>query len=370
MTADTTMMMLMIIAIMPIVGILLAIIPYLVKKGEVFAVTVPETSVQDPFIKGLKLRYTLIVFALTVLLTLLSLAFLLAQNELGVIVTMGIGTLLLCAGSYALMLYFRKKVRGYKTSMGWVAQHQERTAVVLGMEVPRPISLAWNLLYLPIIAITAAVGYFGYGLMPGQIPIHMGLNGEINTMMDKNTLVIWIPVVVQVFMALCFFSSHWIITRSKRLSDPGAPAVSSLAYGMFAHAQSLYIVAGGLLMAAALITMPLSFMGRMSLMQTAVLIVIAAFVLIIGALVVSVVYGQGGARVFKRMQETSILLADEDQHWKLGVFYFNRDDPNWFLPARFGIGWTCNFARPFVWVLGVLLTVLTIAFIVVMLAMT
>jgi len=370
MMADTTMMMLMIVALIPIVGIFLAIIPYLVKKSEVFAVTVPESSAQDPYIKKLKLRYLLIVFGLTVLLTLLSLVFLLAKSELGVIVSMGIGTLLLCGGSYALMLYFRKKVKAYKDSMGWVAQHQERTAVVMGMAVPRPISLAWNLLYLPIIAVTAAIGYLGYGLMPEQIPMQLGLNGEVSTIVDKNTYVILIPVVIQFFLALCFASSHWIITRSKRLSDPGAPAVSSLAYGMFAHAQSLYIVAGGLLLAAAFVTMPLTFMGVMSLMQTAILIIIAAFVLIIGALVVSVVYGQGGARVFKRMQESNILLADEDQHWKLGVFYFNRDDSNWFLPARFGIGWTVNFARPFVWIFSFALVVVTIAFIIVIITMT
>ncbi|MDO4443020.1 MAG: DUF5808 domain-containing protein [Slackia sp.] len=40
---------------------------------------------------------------------------------------------------------------------------------------------------------------------------------------------------------------------------------------------------------------------------------------------------------------------DDDAHWKLGIFYFNPDDPSIWLPERFGIGWTVNFARPAAW---------------------
>ena len=369
-TADITMLMLLIIAILPITGIFLALIPYLVKKGEVFAVTVPESSVGDPFIKNLKRRYLLMTLGLTAVLTLISIIFLLAGNELGAVLSMGISAVLICFGSFALMLFFRKKVRAYKTEQGWVAEHQERTAVVMGMAIPRPVSLAWHLLYLPIILATAAIGYHGFAAMPEIIPLQVGFDGEISTEVAKTPLVIWLPVLIQVFLALCFVSSHWMITRSKWLSDPGAPAASALAYGMFAHAQSLYLVAGGLVLGAAMVMMPLTFMGVLSLMQAAVLLLLAAFLLLIGAIVISLVYGQGGARVFKRMQESNVLLADEDAHWKLGIFYFNRDDPNLFLPARFGIGWTCNFARPFVWVLIVALVAVTTAFVVSMLMLT
>ena len=370
MTVDTTMLLLFVIAILPITGILLALIPYLVKKGEVFAVTVPETSVSDPFIKGLKRRYLLITLGLTALLSAVSLLFLLAQNELGVVISMAVGATLICVGSFALMLFFRKKVSTYKAEQGWVAAHQESAAVVMGMVIPRPVSLAWNLLYLPVIAATAAVGYFGYAAMPEVIPMQMGFNGEISTEVAKSPLVIWVPVAIQAFLGLCFVSSHWMITRSKWLTDPGAPASSALAYGMFAHAQSLYLVGGGLVLAAVMVMMPLSFMGLITLMQSAVFLLLATLVLVIGALVIGVVYGQGGARVFKRMQESSVLLSDDDAHWKLGVFYFNRDDPNLFLPARFGIGWTCNFARPFVWVLIGLLIAASLVFVVVMNALT
>ena len=33
-----------------------------------------------------------------------------------------------------------------------------------------------------------------------------------------------------------------------------------------------------------------------------------------------------------------------------GIFYFNPDDPAVWVPKRFGIGYTLNFARPAAWI--------------------
>jgi uncharacterized membrane protein len=41
----------------------------------------------------------------------------------------------------------------------------------------------------------------------------------------------------------------------------------------------------------------------------------------------------------------------QDKYWKLGVFYFNRDDPAVVIEKRFGLGYTLNFARPITWII-------------------
>jgi uncharacterized membrane protein len=38
--------------------------------------------------------------------------------------------------------------------------------------------------------------------------------------------------------------------------------------------------------------------------------------------------------------------VDDDEHWKGGVFYVNRDDPALMVPRRFGLGWTVNLGHP------------------------
>ena len=157
--------------------------------------------------------------------------------------------------------------------------------------------------------------------------------------------------------------AHWTILRSKRPSNPSAPATSALAYGMFARAQSILLVAGGLALSVLGPVMELSFIGVTGLEQAGVFVVALALVIVVGSIVVSLVYGQGGSRVFSRMAASERLLADDDEHWKLGVFYYNPDDASLFLPERFGIGWTMNWARPAVWAIMLAGLVLTVAFV-------
>lgn len=367
-TIDITAILVFVVAILPITGIFLAVTPYLMRKGEVFAVTVPTVSIRDPYLTKLKHRYTLFVVILTIIVTLVSTLFLLQKNEMGVLISMIAGVFFIFLGAYALMLYYRKKVGIYKIAQNWQAEHQESTAVLNEMNVPEPLSLKWNLLYIPILIVTAIAGYLGYDAMPAQIPMQVGIGGEITNWAEKTPWIIGLPVLIEAFFAACFCVAHWAIIRSKRYSDPSSPASSKYAYGMFARAQSIYLLVGGLIMTAAMIAMPFNFMGIISFMQSITLVLGAALILIVAAIVVSVVYGQGGARVFRRMQESDTLLADDDRYWKLGIFYYNPEDPSWFLPARFGIGWTCNFARPIVWVFTAGIIAVSIAFMVVIMA--
>jgi uncharacterized membrane protein len=66
--------------------------------------------------------------------------------------------------------------------------------------------------------------------------------------------------------------------------------------------------------------------------------------------------GQGGSRLVAAEKFSSASGAPvgdrtRDQYWKLGVFYFNRDDAAIFVEKRFGLGYSLNFARPMAWVI-------------------
>jgi uncharacterized membrane protein len=41
-----------------------------------------------------------------------------------------------------------------------------------------------------------------------------------------------------------------------------------------------------------------------------------------------------------------VIDRDDDRHWLGGLLYYNPDDPEPFVPKRFGFGWTINFAHP------------------------
>ena len=149
--------------------------------------------------------------------------------------------------------------------------------------VPRAISLNGTCCTCPSWPSPSPVGAVGLRAYARHDSHAYGFDGTVNDWTEKTPLILWMPVLIQGFMAACFVFSHWTIARSKKWAEPGAPATSALAYGLFARAQSIYLVAGGVVIAVAMIAMPLSFMNVIDLGQAAVFIMIAAIVLCVGA---------------------------------------------------------------------------------------
>lgn len=354
-----------------ILGLLLAFTPHLMRKNECFAVTIPAVAQADPRLVALKKRYTSLMITLTVILTVVSViasSLMITGTEQSNNSTTVIGIVLECVSifgltviSFILMLQNRRKVQEIKRDEGWTAKHQEIATAIAEKDFPKPLPLTWNILYIPIILGTLALGLVLYPTMPETIPMHSDLSGNVDRWEPKSLgNVIGFPVIFDLFMAACFVFSHWMILRSKRHSDPDAPATSALAYGLFARAQSIFLLIAGVVITSSIgILFLLSSAGLATLGQTTVIIIVISLFILIGCLALSLIYGQAGSRVFKRMQENDTLLADDDTHWKLGVFYFNPEDASIFLPERFGIGWTMNFARPAAWAIilgGILIT--------------
>lgn len=364
MNQETMSIMFALVAIIPVLGFLVAATPFLMRRGEVFAVTVPTAAATDSYLRRLKHRFSVIVAIATILLTAAGAVSVIACNEQALLVVLVVSTLLLCAGSYALMLRYRAKTQVYKKQQGWKAEVQESVASVGAELAPKAVSLKWSLLYVPVILLTLAVGAVGYPYLPDMVPMHTDFAGNVNSWTPKGPGVVLFPVAVQVFMSACFAFSHWSITRSKKALNPEAPAASAWAYGMFARAQSVFLVVAGLVLTLAIgVTFELSALSVISLQRAAVIMTVACLPVLAGAVILSVVYGQSGSRVFKGLATSSAMLADDDEHWKLGVFYWNSQDASLFLPERFGIGWTMNWARPAAWAIVVAGVAITAAFI-------
>jgi uncharacterized membrane protein len=80
--------------------------------------------------------------------------------------------------------------------------------------------------------------------------------------------------------------------------------------------------------------------------------------------------GQGGNRMVapneKPSAPSNVAVGDRtlDRYWKLGLFYFNRNDSAVIVEKRWGLGYGLNFARPTAWIivmlvmLGVLIPIL------------
>jgi uncharacterized membrane protein len=51
----------------------------------------------------------------------------------------------------------------------------------------------------------------------------------------------------------------------------------------------------------------------------------------------------------------------DDTRWKLGLFYYNPDDPALFVEKRFGLGHTVNLANRWAWLVLFVIAVLIVA---------
>ena len=373
---DSLILIAFLIAIVFLSGALLAATPWFMKKGECFAVTIPESAQVDVRFLAFRKRYAAAVLAVTlicavalgvvsnvVLGKMSSAADAASLNTILVAAIVAAATIPLIA-SFALMLHYRKKVKAIKREEGWKAERDEAVALIGFEEAPAPPSLAWNVVYVPIVLITLALGLALYPSTPDLVPTHIDFAGNVNQWTPKGPALIAFPLLVEVFMAACFIFSHWMTIRSKKDVDPARPAISAYAYGAFARAECILLLVSGSVLTAVLgIVMILMMTETLSMLVTMVLIIVATLVFVGAMIAFSVVYGQSGSRLVKRLEENGGIIADNDEHWKAGIFYWNKDDASLILPKRFGVGWTMNWARPAAWVIVGGITLASIAFV-------
>lgn len=373
---DSLILMVFLVAIIFLSGALLAATPWFMKKGECFAVTIPESAQADERFLTFRKRYAAAVLAVTLIcavalgavsnVALGKMGLAPDSDSLNAILAAAIvvaATIPLIA-SFALMLHYRKRVEAIKREEGWKAERDEAVALIGFEEAPVPPSLAWNVVYVPIVLITLAIGLALYPSTPDLVPTNFDFAGNVNQWTPKGPALIAFPLLFEVFMAACFIFSHWMTIRSKKDIDPARPAISAYAYGAFARAECILLLVGGSVLTAVLgIVMILMMAEILSMLVTIALIIVATLILVGATIAVSVVYGQSGSRLVKRLEENGDIIADNDEHWKAGIFYWNKDDASLFLPKRFGVGWTMNWARPAAWLIVGGFTLVSIAFV-------
>lgn len=373
---DSLILVAFLVAIIFLSGALLAATPWFMKKGECFAVTIPESAQADVRFLAFRKRYAVAVLAVTLICAVaLGAVSNVALGKMGsapdsdslssilVAAIVAAATIPLIA-SFELMLHYRKRVEAIKREEGWKAERDEAVALIGFEEAPVPPSLAWNVVYVPIVLITLAIGLALYPSVPDMVPTHFDFAGNVNQWTPKGPALIALPLLFEVFMAACFIFSHWMAIRSKKDVDPARPAISAYAYGAFARAECILLLVGGSVLTAVLgIVMILMMAEILSMLVTIALIIVATLILVGATIAISVVYGQSGSRLVKRLEENGDIITDNDEHWKAGVFYWNKDDASLILPKRFGVGWTMNWARPAAWLIVGGFTLASIAFV-------
>ncbi len=350
----SVLFMISMVIILGFTGVFLAITPLLVKRSEVFAVTVPSAAFDEPDIKRIRSRYVAINLVLTaVSMVATAVSFFISENAFMLVFTGAI--LLLIVVAFLLYLNARSQVMRIKAEHGW--EHEARAEVSAVISESASVtqalpSLWWNLLYVVIAAATLVVGLALYQRMPAQVPLQTDFAGHVTNSVPRSRSLLYYTPALQIFLGIIFSFVVWMMGRARRDIDPAHPQASAARSAEFVRVQSIFMLAMGLVLTASMVAIQLSMVDVLSLEASGLLIMAFTVVMLVGLLILSLRYGQFGARLAPRAEDETQIMRDDDRYWKLGMIYCNPDDPAVFVPKRFGVGWTNNIARPLTWVLA------------------
>ena len=218
----------------------------------------------------------------------------------------------------------------------------------------RIIPGGWVVASGPFVLLAACAAYLWiHGEeIPARFAIHRGAGGQPNGWAAHSFVGVYFLSIAGILAALTLIlygMTHWV--RSVHAGGP--EGVRELKFRRTASAILLVWEYFITIQSSWIVLVP-----RGHDLRVALLPLLLVFILV--ALVVLARLGQGGSRV-PAGNETSpgpsaVPVGDrtQDKYWKLGIFYFNRDDSAVIVEKRFGLGYTLNFARSATWVIVLL----------------
>ncbi|MGN7941452.1 DUF1648 domain-containing protein [Virgibacillus sp. 6R] len=351
------------------VGVLQIFIPFITKRSVVFGVSIPYEQVRHPQVIRYKKTYAVI----TAIITLAVLAVLMIQGQnvnetrqalLGIVFTFG----LLLVG-LSLYFYFHYKMTKLKQAEKWFGSVKK--VYYADLKTRSKDEMLASFVYL--IPVIVSIGLIAltinlYDQLPSQIPTHWGPNGQPDAFSDKSWMVaLGLPIILLI-MQLMFYGINVFTKRSGIKINAGNVKSSELRQLRLRKYSSWFLFVVEILMTLLFAILHLNLLYENIISNLLMMITPIIFLVIVlgGTVWLAIKVGSvdsdlEGKEIVADSVSKKVDGIDEDQYWKGGLFYFNRNDPSIFVEKRFGIGFTINYANP----IGYLILVVPIVLIII-----
>ena len=338
------------------ITILQAFMPKFLKPTEAFGVYVPDNHAQDSVMK-LKNMYTKFVLTFGLILFVGYLWWSLTQNPTEeTLALVSLCTLIITmfvSGTYYFIMHFR--VKRLKEAQGWLSGKSE--VRVVDVKFQEKLKLIPRIIFIiPMIVTVGLIVYtfMKYDQMPEMIPTHWGPTGEADAFSEKTYFsVIAMPLILLVMQGMFLLMSEGMKFSGVRLNPTNKKnsLEQQLAFRKYTSWLALFITIGITLMLGYFHLQTIHPEISVSVIMWAIpLTFLILTFAVVGIYAVKV--GQSGSRIKVQGDSPAIenkIAVDEDQYWKGGLFYTNKNDPSIMVEKRFGVGWTLNFAHPISW---------------------
>lgn len=346
------------IGVFLILGFVNGLTPYYSRRGTPFGITVPSSHQQDSFIQMRKKRFFIQNVLLSILLS-IPIVFL-SNFEDQTAQDMWSGVYVIGAMLVFFVLTFILYLKNRKAIQLWKKEEQiivetKKERIVVDTNYHRDLNAVSTrtivIVQLVIVLISVAVIGFFYNRIPNQFPIHWNSQNIPDRSVEKSPLSVMMMPAMQLLMIPVLAFSHYAFIKSKQKLLTNYPQITSYQSKKFRRAWSINFLVTSI--ATQLLLTSTNFFSLFFAEDMA----FGWMGLLIGIFILGIVgyssfltwkYGQGGEKlVFSEIDEPveEVTEVDEEKYWKLGVFYYNPEDPSIFVEKRFGIGSTINLAR-------------------------
>jgi len=315
------------------------IFPYITRKDVIFGVRMPTSAYMDSEVVRIRKQFIIRVL-------LVGLVFVAAQffgiNEsqmLFLVLAEVVVYTTLFVLSYKAMLAY-KATKNYKRNNQRVVDTEFRHRQLT-------IHWSWYIAYLAVIIITGLVAAIPYDSLPDMLVVSYQSNGE-TSMMAKGPAILFL-MAIQVLVLLLMIGVQYIIRHAKQELYGSNPQKSIEQNVQFRYRFSIILYVLGLLIGLIFL---LSMLLTVGIIKDPNVILITTLILTfvpVGVIFVySVKYRQDGS---SEAEDSDVIQSDDDAYWKLGMFYYNPNDPSLFVAKRAGVGWTVNHAKWQTWLI-------------------
>ena len=332
-------------AMVAFVGCLLVAIPLLSRRTTPLGVSVPSSRLTDPAVRRGVVGFQVTAGVLTAIAT----AGAVTTAELNplLVTTWLIGLIVAGMAAYA---WWRRGIITAKRAGDWYA-HQD-VSVSAPITDP-PVVVTWSSLHAVGLAaqvIAAVILALNYSRLPDPYPTHWGIDGTPDAFAARTPMTVGLVLVIGMVAVVTLWVIALVIARRREPVLPDGDPDAARHAGIVVRNRVLLTLAlcsiGSSVLMAFIALVPMLAVSP-AMLNVVLWPLTALITLVPVALMVS------AARARLRVgivHDDGPQSPDDDRFWKLGMFYYNPDDPSVMIPKRAGVGYDLNYAKPVGWV--------------------
>lgn len=340
------------------------VMPSLTPETLIFGVRIPNTHVGHEQVVRARTSYYW-GLALVTVASFVAIFIELALGHQGHIrpATWGIWlTLAVVVACYLNYYMTHRRLRHAKAVGDWYQGQKQALAADTSARQMKGASLLWMWPSIIVIAVGFVIGAIKYPQLPSRFAVHYNLAGQANGWADKSIFSAFGPLLIGVVLTVLMSLVLWSLNRAAVHIDP-ADSDEDIAHKRTFQNRLIALV----WLLIAFVDLAMLFVSITTWQvwqQTTQAVSLGALIPLIGCLVFVVIIILLAVSHRRRHDKTTVAKTaiggkattgyvhrDDDRFWRGGAFYFNKNDPAFLVPKRFGIGWTLNMAHPLAWVI-------------------